>query len=118
MLFDAVLLGFLVWLVGYLAGIALYFVFTPDVLGWILFVIFTPIIIVLCYWRFGKRREGVSYYVLVAGAWFIIAVVCDYLFLVRFLNLPAYYTPDVYVYYTFTFLIPFLVGAKFGSKRS
>jgi peptidoglycan/LPS O-acetylase OafA/YrhL len=117
MLVDAVLLGFLVWLVGYLAGIALYFVFAPDILGWVLFMIFTPIVILLCYWRFGKRREGISYYALVAAVWFIIAVVCDYLFLVRLLNPQAYYKLDVYVYYASTFLIPFLAGAKFGRKR-
>ena len=116
MLLDAVLLGFLVWLAGYLAGIALYFVFAPDVLGWVLFVILTPVIIILCYWRFGKRREGISYYVLVAAAWLIIAVVCDYLFLVRLLNPAVYYKLDVYVYYASTFLIPFLVGVEFGRK--
>jgi hypothetical protein len=117
MLVDALLFGFLVWLVGYLGGIALYFVFSPDILGWVLFVIFTPIIVLLCYWRFGKRREVISYYVLVAAVWLIIAVVCDYLFLVRFLNPQGYYKLDVYVYYASTFLIPFLVGSRFGSKR-
>ncbi len=116
MLLDAVGLGFLVWLVGYLAGIALYFVFAPDVLGWVLFVIFTPITIGLCYWRFSKRRESISYYAIVSTVWLIIAVVCDYLFLVRLLNSPAYYKLDVYVYYASTFLIPFLVDTKF-SKR-
>jgi len=116
MLVDAPLLGFFVWLIGYLAGIALYFVLSPDVLGWVLFVIFTPIVILLCYWRFSKRRESISYYVIVATVWLIIAVVFDYLFLVKLLNPPAYYKLDVYVYYASTFLIPFLVGAKFGIK--
>jgi len=116
MLVDAPVLGFLVWLIGYLAGIALYFVLSPDVLGWVLFVIFTPIVILLCYWRFGKRNESISYYALVAAVWLIIAVVFDYLFLVKLLNPPAYYKLDVYVYYASTFLIAFLVGAKFGTK--
>ena len=117
MLVDAPLLGFLVWLMGYLAGIALYFVFRPDVLGWVLFVIFTPIVAFLCYWRFRKRKEAITYYVFVAAVWLIVAVVFDYVFLVRLLNPPVYYKLDVYVYYASTFLIPFLVGAKFGSKR-
>ena len=115
-LVDAPLLGFLVWLMGYLAGMALYFEVSPDVLGWVLFVIFTPIVILLCYWRFRKRNESISYYALVAAVWLVIAVVFDYLFLVRLLNPPAYYKLDVYVYYASTFFIPFLVGAKFGTK--
>jgi len=116
MLVDALLLGFLVWLMGYLAGIALYFVLSPDVLGWVLFAIFAPIVIFLCYWRFRNRKEGISYYLLVGAVWLLIAVVADYLFLVKLLNPPAYYKLDVYVYYASTFLIPFLVGVKFGGK--
>jgi len=116
MLVDGPLLGFFVWLIGYLAGIVLYFLLSPDVLGWVLFVIFTPIVVLLCYKRFGKREESISYYVLVAAVWLIIAVVFDYSFLVRLLNAANYYKLDVYVYYASTFLIPFLVGAKFGSK--
>jgi glycine cleavage system pyridoxal-binding protein P len=48
--------------------------------------------------------------------WLVIAVVADYLSLVKLLNPPAYYKLDVYVYYASTFLIPFLVGVKFGGK--
>jgi len=116
MLVDALVLGFLVWLIGYLAGIALYFALSPDVLGWVLFVIFTPIVILLCFKRFVRRKESITYYALVATVWRIIAFVFDYLFLVKLLNPPVYYKLDVYVYYTSTFLIPFLVGAKFGRK--
>jgi len=115
-LVDAPVLGFLVWLIGYLAGIALYFALSPDVLGWVIFVIFTPIVIFLCYKRFGKRKETIPYYGLVATVWLIIAVIFDYVFLVKLLNPPVYYKLDVYVYYASTFLIPFLVGAKFGRK--
>jgi hypothetical protein len=116
MLVDVPALGSFVWLVGYLAGIVLYFFLSPDILGWVLFVIFTPIVVLLCYRRFGKRNESISYYAFVAAAWLIIAVVFDYLFLVRLLNPPIYYKLDVYVYYASTFLIPFLVGVKFGRK--
>jgi hypothetical protein len=116
MLFDGPLLGFFVWLIGYSAGIALYFVLSPDVLGWVLFVIFTPIVILLCYSRFGKRKESISYYALIATVWLIMGVVFDYLFIVKLLNPPVYYKLDVYVYYASTFMIPFLVGTKFGTK--
>lgn len=116
-LVDAPLLGFLVWLIGYLAGIVLYFFVPADVLGWILFVIFTPIVILICYKRFKKRSESISYYALVAAVWLVIAIAFDYLFLVGLLNAPNYYKLDVYVYYASTFLIPFLVGWKVGTKR-
>jgi predicted branched-subunit amino acid permease len=85
-LIDAPLLGFLVWLIRYLAGIALYFVLSPDVLGLVVFAVFTPIVVFLCYRRFGRRKESISYYVFVAAVWLIMAVVFDYLFLVKLLR--------------------------------
>ena len=115
-LVDAPLLGIFVWLIGYLAGIVLYFLISPDMLGWVLFAIFTPIVILLCYKRFGKREESISYYAFVAAVWLVVALVFDYLFLVKLLNPPVYYKLDVYVYYASTFLIPFLVGVEFGRK--
>ena len=115
-LVDAPLLGIFVWFIGYLAGIVLYFFLSPDILGWVLFAIFTPIVILLCYMRFGKREESISYYAFVAAVWLIVAIVFDYLFLVKLLNPPVYYKLDVYVYYASTFLIPFLIGVKFGRK--
>ena len=115
-LVDGPLLGIFVWLIGYLAGIVLYFFISPDILGWVLCAIFTPIVILLCYKRFGKREESISYYAFVAAVWLIVAVVFDYLFLVKLLNPSVYYKLDVYVYYVSTFLIPFLVGVKFGRK--
>ena len=115
-LVDAPLLGIFVWFIGYLAGIVLYFFLSPDILGWVLFAVFTPIVILLCYMRFGKREESISYYAFVAAVWLIVAVVFDYFFLVKLLNPPVYYKLDVYIYYASTFLIPFLVGVKFGRK--
>ena len=115
-LVDAPALGIFVWLIGYLAGIVLYFFLSPDILGWVLFAVFTPIVILLCYRRFGKRNESISYYAFVAAVWLIVAVVFDYSFLVKLLNPPVYYKLDVYIYYLSTFLIPFLVGVVFDRK--
>jgi hypothetical protein len=116
-LIDAPVLGFLLWLIGYLAGIVLYFFVPVDLIGWIMFVIFTPIVILICYKRFKKRSEKISYYAFVAAIWLVIAVAFDYIFLVSLLNAPNYYKLDVYVYYACTFLIPFLIGWKVGTKR-
>ena len=117
MLIDAPILGFLIWLIGYLAGMVLYFFVPTDVIGWILFAIFTPIVILICYRRFSKRSESISYYAAVSVIWLVIAIVFDYFFLVSLLNATNYYKLDVYVYYACTFLIPFLVGWKVGTKR-
>jgi len=116
LLVDAPLLGIFVWLIGYLAGIVLYFFLSPDILGWVLFAIFTPIVILLCYKRFGRRKENLAYYAFVGAVWLLVAVLFDYFFLVKLLNPTAYYKLDVYIYYATTFLMPFLLGAKFGRK--
>jgi|SRR5208283_2189568 len=117
MLVDMPLLGLFVWLIGYLASIALYFFLPSEILGWVLFVFFTPIGLFITYKRFGKRKESVTYYLLVATIWLVIAVVSDYSFIVKAFNLQNYYKPDVFVYYATTFLMPFFVGIKFGRKR-
>ena len=116
LLIDSLLLGAGVWLLGYLAGIALYFFVPQEMLGWILFAIFTPVVSYICYRRFNKHDEGVSYYAFVASVWFVLAIVLDYVFLVMLLGAPDYYKLDVYVYYASAFLIPFIVGTKFGSR--
>ena len=115
-LIDVLLLGFFVWLIGYLASILLYSMIPPSLLGWTLSAIFAPIAIFLCYKRFAKRKESISYYVFVAIVWLIIAVIFDWLFIVKLFNSQNYYKLDVYVYYASTFLIPFLVGAKTGRR--
>jgi len=43
--------------------------------------------------------------------WTIIAVVFDYIFIVKLLKpLDFYYKLDVYLYYSLTFILPILVG--------
>jgi hypothetical protein len=82
-----------------------------------LFVIFTPISTYIAYLRFGKRSEDITYYLAIAAVWTVIAVVLDYLFIVVAFNSKGYYKLDVFVYYATTFIIPLLVGWKYGSKQ-
>jgi len=117
MLVDMPLLGLFLWLTGYLASIALYFFLPSDILGWVLFVLFTPIGLFITYKRFRKRNEKVPYYLLVATTWVVIAVVFDYFFIVKGFNSQNYYKPDVLGYYAITFLMPIFVGVEFGRKR-
>jgi hypothetical protein len=49
--------------------------------------------------------------VVLAIVWVLIAVICDYFFLVKaFKPADGYYKLDVYVYYFLTFALPILVG--------
>jgi hypothetical protein len=113
-LVDAVLLGSAIWLIGYIISIILYGFVPSSLLGWILFVLLTPLTVYIAYLRFRNRKETTGYYIVVALVWVILAVVFDYLFIVKALNAQNYYKADVFVYYLVTFLVPFAVGLKYG----
>lgn len=107
---DTAGLGTVLWLLGYLASMVLFFTPFALVMGWILFALLTPVTIVLAWWWFRKReRLPLQYYAGVGVAWVLIAIVFDYLFIVLLLH-ATYYGVDVFVYYAMTFLIPLGVG--------
>lgn len=101
--------GFALWLFGYALSMMLFAFVPPSLLGWII----TPIGTALALWVAFRKVKGdtLSHYVLVALVWVTIAVVGDYLFIVKAFN-PAdgYYKPDVYLYYALTMAIPLLAG--------
>ncbi len=111
---DALLLGSAIWLAGYVASIVLYGFVSKAILGWILFFIFTPLTVYIAYLRFRKRKETIAYYSAVALAWAVLAIIFDYVFIVKALNAQGYYKADVFVYYLVTFLVPLVVGSKYG----
>jgi hypothetical protein len=103
--------GILFWLIGYLAGILLFFTPFREILGWILLVAFTPFTIVLAWWWFRQRGYlSLLYYAGVGVAWALIAIVLDYLFIVMLFSSTAYYSLHIYLYYALMFLIPVCVG--------
>lgn len=116
-LIDTLGLGFLIWLIGFIASIILWGFISHDILGWVLFVIFIPLMLYMPYRRFKGRKEAAGYYFLVGLVWLIIAVVFDYIFIMKLFNAQDYYKPDVFVYYTVTFLMPFLIGLKYGTAK-
>jgi heme/copper-type cytochrome/quinol oxidase subunit 4 len=78
-------------------------------IGWII----SPIATVVTLWVLIKKIQSVSfsYYFLIAISWTVIAVILDYFLLVKVLKPEdGYYKPDVYLYYTLTFILPLLVG--------
>ncbi len=113
---DTVGLGILLWLIGYLVSIGLFFTPLAENMGWIITAIFTPVTIAITWWWFRARDLPLSYYAMVGAVWTIIAVGFDYLFIVRLFQ-AAYYETDVFVYYALTFLIPVGVGLCLTGTR-
>jgi hypothetical protein len=111
---DVFVWGFVLWLIGYLLGMILFFVAPQDMIGWVIL----PIGIIITLWVLFKKIKGDSfnYYLYMAIAWTLIAIVFDYLFIVKALK-PAdgYYKLDVYLYYALTFILPL---AAYWRKKS
>lgn len=101
--------GILLWLIGYILGIGLFAVVLPAMIGWVI----TPVGIVITLLVLFKKikSESLKYYILLGVVWALIAIIFDYLFLVKVFN-PAdgYYKLDVYLYYVLTFILPVAVG--------
>jgi len=105
---NTILWGFFLWLFGYALGFV-FFAFVPkDALGWYIM----PFGVAATLWVLFKKiqRESFGCYFGVGVLWAIIAVVFDYIFLVRLLNATNYYKPDVYIYYLLTLALPVVAG--------
>lgn len=106
---DAFGWGVGLWFIGYVLGF-IFFAFVPkEQIG--LFVM--PIGILITLWVLIKKIKGnFNYFLKIAIIWTLIAIIFDYLFLVKLLN-PAggYYKLDVYVYYLMTLVLPLLVSS-------
>jgi len=113
---DALGWGIVLWAIGYALGFVFYFVLPPTLIGWAILPIGTIITLWVLFMK--VKGRGLRYYGDLAGAWMVIAVVFDYLFIVRLLS-PAdgYYKTDVYLYYALTFILPFIAGWLKGRKR-
>jgi uncharacterized membrane protein len=105
---DSLGWGFVLWLIGYILGFVLFFALPPSLIGWVIM----PIGIMITFWVLFKKvkSENFRHYLILAVVWTVIAVVFDYLFIVKALK-PAdgYYKLDVYVYYALTFALPLIV---------
>jgi hypothetical protein len=108
---DTLGLGTCFWLIGYVAGMVLFFTPFSGSMGWIIMVIFTPFTIAVTWWWFRPRAHlSLQYYAGVGIAWMLIAVVLDYLFIVLLFGTTTYYALHIFVYYALMFLIPAGVG--------
>jgi hypothetical protein len=113
---DAFGWGFVLWFIGYVLGILLFALVSASLIGWII----TPVGIAIAAWIAFKKVKGntLPYYGLLALVWLLIAVVGDYLFIVKAFKPPdGYYKPDVYLYYALTVGIPLFAGWR-TSRRA
>ncbi|MFA6160607.1 MAG: hypothetical protein WCT54_02945 [Patescibacteria group bacterium] len=105
---NTIFWGFVLWLFGYILGIV-FFAFVPkEVIGWYIM----PLAIIFTLWVLFKKikRESFKCYVGLGVIWTIMAVILDYIFLVKLLQATDYYKPDIYLYYILTFSLPVAVG--------
>ena len=113
---NTIFWGFILWLIGYILGFVFFSLVPANYIGWLI----TPIGILITLWVLLKKikREKFSCYIGLGVVWTIMAIVLDYIFLVKLLN-PAdgYYKLDVYLYYIITLMLPIIVGwFKFKDK--
>jgi hypothetical protein len=108
--------GFILWLTGYIAGIILFFIIPKDLIGFVI----TPFATLLTIWVLFKKvkRPELMCYFGTGLIWTIMAIILDYVFLVKLFKAGiAYYKPDVILYYVLTFSLPIIVGFwKFKHK--
>jgi hypothetical protein len=106
---DALGWGLILWFIGYILGIILIFILSPALIGWVIM----PVGLSITLWVLLKKvkYDNFKSYGLLAFVWTSIAIVFDYIFIVKAFNpSDGYYKPDVYVYYTLTFIVPLIIG--------
>ena len=101
--------GVALWLIGYLLSIVL-FAFVPAAqIGWIIMpvgILITLVVLLRLGW------QPIQWYLTLSIVWTSIAIIFDYLFIVRvFAPADGYYKLDVFLYYVLTFALPLAVGA-------
>jgi hypothetical protein len=113
---NTLLWGFLLWLFGYILGFV-FFAFVPkDQIGWYIM----PFGIIATLWVLFKeiKRDSLGCYFGLGVFWSIMAVVLDYVFIVKLLKSTGYYKPDVYIYYLTTLILPIIVGWYKNNKSN
>ena len=114
---DSLGWGFVLWLIGFALGLILFPIVPVSMIGWVIL----PIGLIITLWVLLKKTEGDSfqYYAVLGILWMLIAVVFDYLFIVKaFKPADGYYKPDVYLYYALTMVVPLIFGWWKKSKTA
>ncbi len=113
---DAFGWGTILWFIGYLLGIVLFMLVPISLIGWIIMPIGVLVTLLVLFKKI--KSNSLQYYLLLAVVWVLIAIVFDYLLLVKILKPEdGYYKLDVYLYYLLTFTLPLLVGWSKSKKH-
>lgn len=104
---DSLVWGFVLWLIGYILSFILFFMVPPMMIGWIIAPIGTVITLFVLFRKI--KGNNFKYYLKLGGVWLLLAMILDYLFIVKLLNPVGYYKPAVYFYYGLTLILPVLV---------
>lgn len=113
---DALGWGFALWLFGYVLGILLFAVVPASLIGWIIL----PAGVAVTLWVLFRRVSATTArdYLTIAVAWTAIAIVFDFVFIVKAFHPPdGYYKLDVFLYYALTFVMPTAVGLARPAAR-
>ncbi len=107
-LLNTFMWGFLLWLFGYALGIVFFALVPKELLGWCIL----PFGIAATLWVLLRKikRDSFTCYIGLGVIWTILAVVLDYLFIVKLFKAGDYYKADVFVYYALTLVLPIFVG--------
>ena len=107
--------GLLLWLIGYILGFVFFVIVPTQQIGWFV----TPFGIAITVWALFKKvqMKSMKDALMLGIGWSIIAIVCDFLFMVLPMSLAvSYYKLDVYLYYLVTFALPMVVWKWNGRK--
>ncbi|MFA6467053.1 MAG: hypothetical protein WCV71_04295 [Patescibacteria group bacterium] len=114
-LLNTLFWGFILWLIGYILGLV-FFAFVPkEQIGWYVM----PLGIIITLWILAKKikRDSFGCYIGLGVIWTIVAMLLDYIFIVKMFNSSDYYKLDVYVYYVVTFILPILFAIRKFNKH-
>jgi len=100
--------GLALWLFGYVLGIVFYGIVPNNLIGFVIL----PFGVIFTLWVLIKKikREELMCYFGLGLIWTIMAILLDYIFIVKLFHSVGYYKTDVYVYYILTFVLPIIVG--------
>ena len=110
--------GLILWLIGYALSMVLFALVPVSLIGWLVSIPLIPLTAWIAYQRLRNLDASLPYFLIVAACWLASALLLDYIFIVRLFNVTGYYDLDVGMYYVLTFVIPLVVGLRYGQTRT
>lgn len=111
---NTLIWGFALWLFGYILGMLFFVAMPKNMIGWAIM----PFGIAFTLWVLFKKikRSEFGCYIGLGIIWTLLAILLDYVFIVKALGSSDYYQFDVYLYYVLTLALPIAVGWYKKSK--